>query len=399
MPTKPANSGVDLLTGLDLIKEFEGCELKAYPDPATGGAPWTIGWGSLRHLDGLPVKKGDVITQAQADAMLVATVDKQVLPALRKLPHWAQMSAEQQGALLSFAWNLGWNFYGAEGFETVSKRLREKDWAKVPEALLLYCNPGSSVEDGLRRRREAEGKLWRLGLKGAPVPTSTKPSLFRIEATQDTWLKKEPFASTELGEKQKVAVAKGKSYAVSAYAEAPADAHALVELAGGAGTWYVYEPHWKRDLPSGEAMPSSVDWADFGCLVTPNLTVGEVLQWDKRRVPGPNASVRSKLLRTAAEFQKVRDAWGQPLGLTSFYRPEPINAQVGGVPGSRHTTGEAFDLYPTTRSLESFYQWIRTRWSGGLGDGRNRGFIHLDTRGGGGFVPGSGARPAAEWLY
>jgi hypothetical protein len=226
-----------------------------------------------------------------------------------------------------------------------------------------------------------------------------KPSLFRIEATQDTWLKKEPVAYTELGEKQRVAVATGKSYAVSAYAEAPADAHALVELAGGAGTWYVYEPHWKRDLPSGEAMPSSVDWADFGCLVTPNLTVGEVLQWDKRRVPGPNASVRSKLLRTAAEFQKVRDAWGQPLGLTSFYRPEPINAQVGGVPGSRHTTGEAFDLYPTTRSLESFYQWIRTRWSGGLGDGRNRGFIHLDTRGGGGFVPGSGARPAAEWLY
>jgi GH24 family phage-related lysozyme (muramidase) len=399
MPTKPANSGVDLLTGLDLIKEFEGCELHAYPDPATGGAPWTIGWGSLRHLDGRPVKKGDVITQAQADAMLAATVDKQVLPALRKLPHWAEMRAEQQGALLSFAWNLGWNFYGAEGFETISKRLREKDWAKVPEALLLYCNPGSSVEAGLRRRREAEGKLWRLGLKGGPVPASTKPSLFRIEATQDTWLKKEPVASTELGEKQKVAVPKGKSYAVSAYAEAPADAHALVELAGGAGTWYVYEPHWKRDLPSGEAMPSSVDWADFGCLVTPNLTVGEVLQWDKRRVPGPNASVRSKLLRTAAEFQKVRDAWGQPLGLTSFYRPEPINAQVGGVPGSRHTTGEAFDLYPTTRSLESFYQWIRTRWSGGLGDGRNRGFIHLDTRGGGGFVPGSGARPAAEWLY
>jgi GH24 family phage-related lysozyme (muramidase) len=404
MATKPSTSKANpqqYKAGLDLIQEFEGCELKAYPDPGTGGAPWTIGWGSLRHLDGRAVKQGDVITQAQANAMLAATVDKQVLPALRKLPHWAEMSAEQQGALLSFAWNLGWNFYGAEGFETISKRLREKDWAHVPEALLLYRNPGSSVEAGLRRRREAEGKLWQLGLKDAPAaaPAPTKAALFRIEATQDTWLKKEPVASTELGEKQKVAVPKGKSYAVSAYAEAPADAHALVELAGGAGTWYIYEPHWERDLPSGEAMPASVDWADFGCLVTPNLTVGEVLQWDKRRVPGTNASVRTRLLRTAAEFQKVRDAWGQPLGLTSFYRPEPINAQVGGVPGSRHTTGEAFDLYPTTRSLESFYQWIRTRWTGGLGDGRNRGFVHLDTRGGGCFVPGSGARPAAEWLY
>jgi hypothetical protein len=226
-----------------------------------------------------------------------------------------------------------------------------------------------------------------------------KPELFHLQATHDTWLKKEPVSATELGDKQKVAVPKGKSYAVCAYAEEPADAHALVELAGGAGTWYVYEPHWKRELPSGEAMPASVDWADFGCLVTPNLTVGEVLQWDKRRVPGENASVRTRLLRTAAEFQKVRDAWGQPLGLTSFYRPEPINAQVGGVPGSRHTTGEAFDLYPTTRSLESFYQWIRTRWTGGLGDGRTRGFIHLDTAGGGCFVPGSGVRPGREWDY
>jgi len=105
------------------------------------------------------------------------------------------------------------------------------------------------------------------------------------------------------------------------------------------------------------------------------------------------------LVRTAAEFQQVRDAWGRPLGITSFYRPEPINGQVGGVPGSRHTTGEAFDVYAVDRSLESFYQWIRTRWTGGLGDGRGRGFIHLDVRGGGGFVPGAGARPAAEWLY
>lgn len=87
------------------------------------------------------------------------------------------------------------------------------------------------------------------------------------------------------------------------------------------------------------------------------------------------------------------------MGVTSFYRPEPINAQVGGVPGSRHVSGEAFDIYPVDRSLESFYQWIRRRWTGGLGDGRARGFIHLDCRGGGGFVPGAGARPAAEWIY
>jgi hypothetical protein len=231
------------------------------------------------------------------------------------------------------------------------------------------------------------------------VKASPKPILYRIEATQDTWLKKQPVQATELGDKEKVAVAKGQDYAVCAYTESAADANAQVELAAGAGTWFLFEPHWRKVIGSGEAMPASVNWEDFSCLVTPNLSVGEILQWDKRRIPGPGASVRTRLLRTAAEFQRVREAWGRPLGVTSFYRPEPINAQVGGVPGSRHTTGEAFDIYPVDRSLESFYQWIRTRWTGGLGDGRNRGFIHLDTRGGGSFVPGSGARPAAEWLY
>jgi hypothetical protein len=50
------------------------------------------------------------------------------------------------------------------GFETISKRLREKDWKAVPAALELYRNPGTNVEAGLLRRRRAEGALWAKGL-------------------------------------------------------------------------------------------------------------------------------------------------------------------------------------------------------------------------------------------
>ena len=231
------------------------------------------------------------------------------------------------------------------------------------------------------------------------VKAAPKPILFRIEAAQDTWLKKQPVQAAELGEKDKVAVPRGKAYAVCGVTEVAADGHARVELAAGAGTWFVFEGHWRKGQGEGGALPSSVDWGDFDCLVTPNLSVGEVLQWDKRRVPAEGAAVRTRLLRTAAEFQRIREAWGRPLGVTSFYRPEPINQQVGGVPGSKHTTGEAFDVYPVDRSLESFYQWIRGRWTGGLGDGRHRGFVHLDVAGGGRFVPGGGARPSREWTY
>jgi GH24 family phage-related lysozyme (muramidase) len=387
--------------GIELLREFEGCHLTSYRCPAGW---WTIGWGNTSHYDGTPVKEGDQISQKIADEMLSSTIELRILPKLRQIPHWGEMSAEQQGALISFAFNLGWEFYGAEGFETISKRLRDREWAKVPEALLLYRNPGSSFEAGLRRRREAEGKLWRRGMQAAAKPAPSEPAkaaesaLFTIEALQNTWLKKKPEQAAALGDREKIAVHTGKSYGVTKLTELAGDAHARVELAAGAGTWHVFLPHWTVDQPGGEALVAEVDWNDFDCLVTPNLTVGEVLQWDRRRIPGPDASVRARLLETAAEFQKIREAWGGGLGVTSFYRPEPINRQVGGVPNSRHVSGRAMDIYPVGRSLEEFYQWIRVRWRGGLGDGRRRGFIHLDTDGGG-FVPGGGATPAAEWDY
>ena len=157
---KPADSPAAKLA-LPLIKEFEGCRLEAYPDPETGGDPWTIGWGATRHFDGAPVKRGDVITQAVADEMLDSHVRVVLAPRLAKaIPGWPKLSASQQAALLSFAYNVGPGFYGASGFETITAALRDGRLADVPAALRLYVNPGGPSEAGLRRRREAEAKLW-----------------------------------------------------------------------------------------------------------------------------------------------------------------------------------------------------------------------------------------------
>jgi hypothetical protein len=70
------------------------------------------------------------------------------------------MADPQKSALVSFAYNLGSGFYGAQGFETISRCLRERDWAGVPAAIKLYRNPGTPVEAGLLRRRRAEGACW-----------------------------------------------------------------------------------------------------------------------------------------------------------------------------------------------------------------------------------------------
>jgi len=149
-----------------LIREFEGLELESYPDPASGGKPWTIGYGFTFWLDGADIKPGDTITRDAADGMLDTLIETKVAPALaRSVPGWKSLPLARQNALVSFAWNVGWAFYGAAGFETISKCLRESNYDAVPAALMLYINPGSNVEAGLRRRREAEGKLWGITAK------------------------------------------------------------------------------------------------------------------------------------------------------------------------------------------------------------------------------------------
>jgi lysozyme len=148
------------IPGVNLIKEFEGCHLKAYYDPLTGGLPITIGWGSTRRKDGTRFMIGNKITQDEADDLLYFQLRREFLPALQKIPYWSEMNDNQRGALLSFAYNLGAGFYGGTNFNTITKVLKNKEWNKVPDALYLYRNPGSNVEAGLARRRKAEGKLW-----------------------------------------------------------------------------------------------------------------------------------------------------------------------------------------------------------------------------------------------
>jgi len=150
----------DLAAAIALIKEFEGVHLSAYPDPLSGGEPWTIGYGTTRYSGNTPVKRGDRINMIEADMLLRLEVDRIAEKLRTTVPHWKVMDDSQRSALVSFAYNLGAGFYGAAGFETISRCLRDRDWAAVPAALELYRNPGTNVEAGLLRRRRAEGKLW-----------------------------------------------------------------------------------------------------------------------------------------------------------------------------------------------------------------------------------------------
>lgn len=159
---------------IKLIKEFEGVHLSAYPDPLHSWDVATIGYGTTRYPDGRKVQRGDKITVIDANELLEIEIDRIAEKLRSSVPHWGTMSGNKQCALLSFAYNLGAGFYGSAGFETISKCLRDKNWAAVPAAMELYRNPGTSIEAGLLRRRRAEGRLW--AGEQQPLPAKLTPN-------------------------------------------------------------------------------------------------------------------------------------------------------------------------------------------------------------------------------
>jgi GH24 family phage-related lysozyme (muramidase) len=144
----------------DLIAEFEGYRGQPYKCPA---GVWTIGYGTTYYPDGTLVTPRDAaISKQRARELLDNHIDNAVVPILSsKIPTWGIMSSNQKAALVSFAYNLGPHFYGSPNFNSITKALNKKEnFSQVPAALLLYINPGTNFEAGLRRRRKAEGDLW-----------------------------------------------------------------------------------------------------------------------------------------------------------------------------------------------------------------------------------------------
>lgn len=165
----------DAALAASLIREFEGFEETAYPDPETGGAPWTIGWGATHYADGKAVRQGDRISRADGDRLLDDWVKRIRTVQAVRIPVWQQMGYQQRAALISFAYNLGEGWYGSKGFATLTRVVGAKDWKAVPRTLELYRNPGTAVEAGLLRRRRAEGAMFAGGTAALPQ-TPAKPA-------------------------------------------------------------------------------------------------------------------------------------------------------------------------------------------------------------------------------
>lgn len=133
--------------GINLIKKYEGLELKAYK--CTAGI-WTIGYGTTKG-----VVPGMAITEKQAEEFLKRDI--------RYFELWVDklidvpLKQNQYDALVSFTYNLG---EGALKDSTLRKFLNQSRYDLVPAQILRWNKSKGKILPGLVRRREEESKLF-----------------------------------------------------------------------------------------------------------------------------------------------------------------------------------------------------------------------------------------------
>lgn len=137
--------------GIDLIKSFEGLRLNAYPDPGTGGAPWTIGYGATKG-----VRKGMSITEAEAETILKRDLER-FERGVERLISGIPTTQSSFDAMVSLAFNIG---LGAFQRSSVLRHHRAGNKLRAAASFLLWVKAAGRTLPGLIRRRLAEKRLY-----------------------------------------------------------------------------------------------------------------------------------------------------------------------------------------------------------------------------------------------
>jgi lysozyme len=133
--------------GLDLTEQFEGCRYESYPDPASGGDPWTIGYGHT----GPDVHQGMIWSDAQCEAALLADVALAVANVNQNC--CVPLIQGEFDALVDFAFNCGIRSLDSS---TLLKLVNENDMADAVQQFQRWDHAAGQVVAGLLRRRLAE---------------------------------------------------------------------------------------------------------------------------------------------------------------------------------------------------------------------------------------------------
>ena len=145
---------------LELICKYEGFNEKAYADPETGGAPYTLGFGTQFYSDGLPVKLGHYCTKQKALEYLLHEVNiiEQEIDKLN-----LRLDEHMKQALISFIHSVGWKPFL---YRALIDCIDVEDWEGVIEEFSEWIfDQEHQVIGGLLERRREESELFLTEIK------------------------------------------------------------------------------------------------------------------------------------------------------------------------------------------------------------------------------------------
>ena len=133
---------------IKLIKDSEGCKLKAYKCPA---GIWTIGYGQTKGI-----KEGMAWTQQQADEDIIKTALQAFNEAIKASPILATANMEKQAAIADFVYNLGITNYNKS---TLKLRVDKGNWVSASTEIKKWNKSNGTILNGLVKRRQLEADL------------------------------------------------------------------------------------------------------------------------------------------------------------------------------------------------------------------------------------------------
>ena len=148
--------------GLELIRGAEGYRSHAYPDPGSGGEPFTIGYGTTVYPDGSKVRPEDICTDAQAMDWLCHDVRgfaETVNAVLEVTVNQAMFDA-----MVSLCYNIGSSAFRRS---TLVAKLNLGDYIGAAEEFDRWNLASGKVLNGLTVRRDKEQAMFQAGMDQA----------------------------------------------------------------------------------------------------------------------------------------------------------------------------------------------------------------------------------------
>lgn len=148
---------------IELICNYEGFSEKAYPDPKTGAAPYTVGYGTQFYPDGTPVLRGHCCTKKKALEYLEHELNI-INEDLEKIN--LILDSTMKEALMSFVHSVGWQpFLYSELIDCIAN----ENWYGVAAEMSRWIfDEDHRVIGGLIDRRREEIDLFLSEIEDCP---------------------------------------------------------------------------------------------------------------------------------------------------------------------------------------------------------------------------------------